>query len=256
MPAPPRKLNVDLPAHFDEAFARALSKQPSQRYATGMEFVAALAGEDLETSLADLVPEPIPEAQTPTLAPKEVETQAIDLAPARRRRALMWAVPAAAGVALAVEIGLLVPPRRPREGPRRRRRPSPPSPTPWSPKAGWSRHTRRRARLGQRPRGRPLAGFRGRPRARASTACASSWPGYAPTDFSFPVTARTPASGFNFNLYAAERPPARGVRPAGRADHAWTASAGAPRRSASCPSARAATRSASSGRATSRSCGP
>ena len=108
-PALPRSLNPDLPAHFDEAFRRALAKQPTQRYATGMEFVSALAGEDLETSLADLVPEPIPEAKTPTLAPNEVETQAIDLEPARRRRrALMWAVPAAACIALVVEIGLLV----------------------------------------------------------------------------------------------------------------------------------------------------
>jgi serine/threonine-protein kinase len=108
-PALPRTLNPDLPAHFDEAFRRALAKQPTHRYATGMEFVSALAGEDLETSLADLVPEPIPEAKTPTLAPNEVETQAIDLEPARRRRrALVWAVPAAACIALVVEIGLLV----------------------------------------------------------------------------------------------------------------------------------------------------
>jgi serine/threonine-protein kinase len=108
-PASPRSVNPELPAHFDEAFRRALSKQPAQRYATGMEFIAALAGEDLEASLADLVPEPIPEAKTPTLPPQEIETQAIDLEPARRRRRIvMWAVPAAAVIALAVEIGLLV----------------------------------------------------------------------------------------------------------------------------------------------------
>jgi serine/threonine-protein kinase len=107
-PALARSVNPELPAHFDETFRRALSKQHKERYATGMEFVSALAGEDLEASLADLVPEPIPEAKTPTLAPNEVETQAIDLAPARRRRILAWAIPAAAVVALGVEIGLLV----------------------------------------------------------------------------------------------------------------------------------------------------
>jgi serine/threonine-protein kinase len=107
-PALPRAVSPDLPAHFDEAFRRALAKQPLQRYPAGMEFISALAGEDLEPSLADLVPEPIPEAQHSKLAPGEVETQAIDTTPARRRRWLTWVVPAAAVVALAVEIGLLV----------------------------------------------------------------------------------------------------------------------------------------------------
>jgi serine/threonine-protein kinase len=108
-PALARSVNPELPAHFDEAFKRALSKQPSQRYPTGMEFISALAGEDLEASLSDLVPEPIPEAKTPAPAPNEVETQAIDLAPARRRRRILaWAIPAAAVIALGVEIGLLV----------------------------------------------------------------------------------------------------------------------------------------------------
>jgi len=108
-PALPRSVHPELPAHFDEAFKRALSKQPRERYPTGMEFISALAGEDLEASLADLVPEPIPEAKTPTLAPNEVETQAIDTTPARRRRRMLtWVIPAAAVVALGVEIGLLV----------------------------------------------------------------------------------------------------------------------------------------------------
>jgi serine/threonine-protein kinase len=200
-PPAPRSINPELPAHFDEAFRRALAKQPSQRYATGMEFIAALAGDDFETSLADLVPEPIPEAKTPTVTPNDVETQAIDLAPARRRRALVWGVPAAAVVALAVEIGVLV-------------RTAPEPATDLAPAAA--------SQLGAPPTLVAEVGMiqtdppgaavsiNKREIGQSPVAMGDLVPGehrlqvdldgYAPIDFSFPVTAGVPPSGFSFKL--------------------------------------------------------
>ena len=165
-----------------------------------MEFVAALAGEDFETSLADLVPEPIPEAQTPTLAPNDVETQAIDLAPSRRRRALVWAVPVAAGVALAVEIGLLVRTSPAPRGPAPAAAAEPATPDPVVTESGMVQTDPPGAlvsvnnhEIGRSPV--PLGDLGpGEHRLQVQL------PGYAPIDFSFPVTARTPASGFSFNL--------------------------------------------------------
>ena len=197
LPAPPRSINPDLPPHFDEAFRRALAKQPSQRYATGMEFISALAGEDLEASLADLVPEPIPEAKTPTLPPQEIETQAIDLEPARRRRRIiMWAVPAAAVIALAVEIGLLVG-TAPAHGTSTA---DPPAAAALVNEEGVVQTTPPGAgvwiderMIGQSPisMGELDAGEY---RLRVELA------GYAPTDFTFPVTKGAPRPSFNFKM--------------------------------------------------------
>ncbi|HVR69887.1 MAG TPA: TonB family protein [Vicinamibacteria bacterium] len=200
-PALPRTVDSALPAHFDEVFRRALSKQPSQRYATGMEFVLALAGEDLEASLADLVPEPIPEAKTPTLAPNEVETQAIDLAPARRRRrALMWAVPAAAVIALVVEIGLLVgsAPVPPRREERAAAAPAPAAPP--AREAGLIETTPAGAAvwIDERTIGRSPVSLGdlepGEHRIRLELA------GHAPADFTFPVAEGAPPLTFNLKM--------------------------------------------------------
>jgi serine/threonine-protein kinase len=201
-PAPPRTVTPELPAHFDEAFRRALSKQPSQRYATGIEFMAALAGDDFETSLADLVPEPIPEARTPTLTPNEVETQAIDLAPvSRRRRALVWGVPAAAAVALVVEIGVLM-----------RTSPNPPAEVPAAAEAAADQPVVPPAELGMietDPAG-ALVSINNREVGRSPISMGDldagqhrlqvQLAGYAPIDFSFPVTAGVPFQGFRLNL--------------------------------------------------------
>jgi TonB family protein len=105
---PPRSWNLDLPESFDEVFARALAKNPADRYSSAMAFVSALSGRDAEVCLASLVPEPIPEALVSALPAAEVETQEID---ARHRsqaaRLLRWAVPTAAVLALIAEITVL-----------------------------------------------------------------------------------------------------------------------------------------------------
>jgi serine/threonine-protein kinase len=202
-PALPRTVNPDLPAHFDEAFRRALAKQPAQRYATGMEFVSALAGEDLETSLADLVPEPIPEAKTPTLAPNEVETQAIDLEPTRRRRrALMWAVPAAACIALVVEIGLLVgtaPVPAPAATPTA-------EPAPVLPEPGLVQTQPPGAAVwvdGHDVGRSPVSVGELTPGTHAMRV---ELPGHAPTGFEFTVVAGTPPGPWSFSLYPLSAP--------------------------------------------------
>jgi TonB family protein len=48
---PPRRWNADLPERYDEVFARALAKDPSRRFATATEFVAALDIKELEHAL-------------------------------------------------------------------------------------------------------------------------------------------------------------------------------------------------------------
>jgi serine/threonine-protein kinase len=41
-PEPPRKWNGTLPPHYDDVFARALAKDPDERFATASDFIAAL----------------------------------------------------------------------------------------------------------------------------------------------------------------------------------------------------------------------
>jgi len=60
-PAPPRHWNAALPARYDDVFARALAKDPDERFATATQFMGALDLRELEFVL-----EPMPE---PAAAP-------------------------------------------------------------------------------------------------------------------------------------------------------------------------------------------
>jgi eukaryotic-like serine/threonine-protein kinase len=51
-PPPPRQWNAALPARYDDVFARALAKDPAQRFASACEFVGALDLRELEYELA------------------------------------------------------------------------------------------------------------------------------------------------------------------------------------------------------------
>jgi TonB family protein len=59
--APPRRLNAALPGRYDDVFARALQKDPAQRYETAGAFVTALDLRGIEDAL------------TPATAPRPVE---------------------------------------------------------------------------------------------------------------------------------------------------------------------------------------
>jgi eukaryotic-like serine/threonine-protein kinase len=72
VPAPPRQWNSTLPARYDEVFGRALAKDPTRRYSTGSEFLAALDFKELDAALAsvlDPAPAPVIRAQ-----PKKTES--------------------------------------------------------------------------------------------------------------------------------------------------------------------------------------
>jgi serine/threonine-protein kinase len=56
-PPTPRKLNESLPERYDEIFARALAKDPEERYASATDFTSALDIRDIELSLGDLLDE-------------------------------------------------------------------------------------------------------------------------------------------------------------------------------------------------------
>ncbi len=55
-PAPPRHWNAALPARYDDVFARALAKDPDERFASATQFIGALDLRELEFVL-----EPMPE---------------------------------------------------------------------------------------------------------------------------------------------------------------------------------------------------
>jgi eukaryotic-like serine/threonine-protein kinase len=59
-PAPPRQWNLELPPHYDDVFAKALTKDPAARYETASEFAAALDLKDFDESLSSAFPVPIP----------------------------------------------------------------------------------------------------------------------------------------------------------------------------------------------------
>ena len=61
-PAPPRQWNAELPTRYDDVFARALAKEPAERFATASEFAGALDIRSLELALDDLVPVEDPDA--------------------------------------------------------------------------------------------------------------------------------------------------------------------------------------------------
>jgi eukaryotic-like serine/threonine-protein kinase len=70
---PPRRWNADLPVRYDDVFARALAKDPAERFATAGDLVTALALQELEHFLSFEAP-PAPAAaprgardDTPTL---------------------------------------------------------------------------------------------------------------------------------------------------------------------------------------------
>jgi len=62
-PAPPRHWNAALPARYDDVFARALAKDPDERFATATQFMGALDLRELEFVL-----EPMPEPAAASVA--------------------------------------------------------------------------------------------------------------------------------------------------------------------------------------------
>ena len=62
-PAPPRHWNAALPARYDDVFARALAKDPDERFATATQFMGALDLRELEFVL-----EPTPEPAAAAVA--------------------------------------------------------------------------------------------------------------------------------------------------------------------------------------------
>ncbi len=113
-PPSPRHWNGDLPARYDEIFARALAKDPAVRYESAGAFMAALDLKDFESALATAFPSPaapLPAATAPTatgaaetLDLRDVE-RLLPAASAPRRRprlavAAVLALLAAAGLAV------------------------------------------------------------------------------------------------------------------------------------------------------------
>jgi eukaryotic-like serine/threonine-protein kinase len=77
VPAPPRQWNRTLPARYDEVFERALAKDANRRYATGIEFLAALDFKELDLALSSaLEPGPAPEDSAQPKAPPSTQTAA------------------------------------------------------------------------------------------------------------------------------------------------------------------------------------
>jgi serine/threonine-protein kinase len=90
VPAPPRKWNAALPNRYDEVFGRALAKDPERRYATGLEFLAALDFKEFDIALASAAePAAAPagqEPQKPQPSSQTAATVAGDPVPARLAR--------------------------------------------------------------------------------------------------------------------------------------------------------------------------
>jgi TonB family protein len=115
MPAPLAELRPDLPAHFDEVFARALAKEPEERFGSPGAFAAALDPEGNARALGYIArgtagPRPAfagRDAAPPEAALAALETRDLGLQPMAWRSRLPPAVPAAS-----------VPPGRRRRVPR------------------------------------------------------------------------------------------------------------------------------------------
>ena len=69
----PSSLNAALPPACDIAFARALAKDPSERYPDAISFVAALVGAEAGTGMTVLPPDPLIQSLVSTLAQTEGE---------------------------------------------------------------------------------------------------------------------------------------------------------------------------------------
>jgi serine/threonine-protein kinase len=127
-PPPPRQWNGALPAHYDDVFRKALSKDPAGRYATALDFTSALdlRAFDLDSDAA--LPGPAPKkAKDPTNETITVETgvarQKLEAAGTSKAQGKgLWGIAAAALLAVAVVGGLWLA-RRPAAVPA-------PSPTP------------------------------------------------------------------------------------------------------------------------------
>jgi serine/threonine-protein kinase len=100
---PPRRWNAALPARYDDLFARALAKDPAQRFASACEFVGVLDLRELEYVL-----EPVPDApaapepnadDVPTLLQLPADAPPAAGGQATRPAARRWARPAALGLA-------------------------------------------------------------------------------------------------------------------------------------------------------------
>ncbi len=57
-PPPPGRLRPGIPVELDQVVARALSREPEHRFASGSKFAAALRSVVVEEDLAPLVTEP------------------------------------------------------------------------------------------------------------------------------------------------------------------------------------------------------
>ncbi len=134
---PPRQLNAALPARYDDVFARGLVKEPTLRFASAGEFVAALDLRELEWALAPApAPARTPEAATSAIA-EEVATLlsgALPVAavPSVPRRSRVPPLLVTAAVALVAAIGWAAIGRGPNE-PTPLASPAPPAGKPGTP---------------------------------------------------------------------------------------------------------------------------
>ena len=99
---PPRRWNAALPARYDDVFARALAKDPAQRFASAGEFVGALDLRELEYVLEPVCRTRRPRRSRTRTTCRRCCRLPADAPPARWRpdrlaaAARRWARPAAA----------------------------------------------------------------------------------------------------------------------------------------------------------------
>jgi serine/threonine-protein kinase len=100
---PPRRWNAALPARYDDVFARALAKDPAQRFATALEFVTALDLREFDLTFpeaaAPLPATGVPLEDAPTLVSpgRPAAAPTAPRAPGRHRRALVGTLALALG---------------------------------------------------------------------------------------------------------------------------------------------------------------
>jgi serine/threonine-protein kinase len=116
--APPRRLNAALPPRYDEVFAQALAKNPSVRFATAGEFVAALDLRELEHAFSEATAAPAASPPAGGDSPTILASPPARPAPARASRGSRWLVLGAVGIlalAAASWLGLRHAPAEPDE---------------------------------------------------------------------------------------------------------------------------------------------